>query len=106
SAPQIPLLAVDSHEDFVQMPDIAEATLPPLQFPNIGRTKLPTPMSNAFTGDDDAAFREKIFHISETHAEAIIDPHGVTNNFRWKTVSVVGGSGVHHGRSLSVSCPS
>jgi hypothetical protein len=40
SMPKVLLLAVDSDEDFVQMPDIAEATLSPLEFSGIARTEL------------------------------------------------------------------
>jgi hypothetical protein len=60
------------------------------------------PTSNGFVGDCDAAFGKKIFNISETHAEAMIDPHGVTDNLRWKTVSVVTRTKISHELSLSI----
>jgi len=34
-SPEIPLLAVDSNEDFVQVPGVSQPALAPLQFPNI-----------------------------------------------------------------------
>ena len=60
SPPEVLLLAVDSDEDFVQIPDIAKAALSPLQFSNIVGTELQTPESNGFMRDDDSAFGEKI----------------------------------------------
>ena len=59
------LLAVDSNEDFVQVPNIAKAALTPLQFSGIVKTELPTPDSNRFIRDDDSPFREKILDVSE-----------------------------------------
>jgi hypothetical protein len=58
--PEILWLAVDSNEDFVQVPNIAEAALTRLQFSRIVRTELLTPESNRFIRDDDSAFGEKI----------------------------------------------
>jgi hypothetical protein len=87
--PKVLLLAVDSHEEFVQMPAIAETPLPLLKTSCIVSAELPTPTSNGFVGDRDAAFRQKILHISEAHAERMTDPHGVTDDLRWKTVSAV-----------------
>ena len=58
-APEILLLSVDSNEDFVQVPNIAEPALTPLQFSGIVRTELLPPESNRFIRDDDSAFGEK-----------------------------------------------
>jgi hypothetical protein len=104
--PEVLLLAVDSHEEFVKVPAIAEASLLLLKTSCIVSAELPTPTSNGFIGDCDASFREKVFHIAEAHGETMIDPHGVTDDFRWKTVSVVTGSNVPHRMSLSISRPS
>jgi hypothetical protein len=100
--PKVLLLAVDSHEKFFHMPAIAEIPLALPKTSNIVRPELLTPTSNGFVGDYDAAFGEKIFNISEAHAKAMIDPHGVTDNVRWKTVSVVTRPGISHELSLSI----
>jgi hypothetical protein len=71
--PQISLLAVDSNEDFVQVPNTAEAVLTPLQFSGVVRTELLTPESNRFIRDDDSAFGEKILDISEAEAETMVN---------------------------------
>ena len=90
-APEILLLAVDSNEDFVQVPDIAAAALTPLQFSGIVRTEFPTPQSNRFIRDDDSAFGEKILDISEAQAE---------------TMTVIAKPVVLYGTSVSARCPS
>jgi hypothetical protein len=64
--PEILLLAIDSNEDFIQVPAVAEAALTPLQTTSIPRTKLLTPDSNRFIRYGDSAFGEKILDISET----------------------------------------
>ena len=53
--PEILLLAVDPHEDFVQVPDITEAALAAFQLSSIVRTELLTPMSNGFIGVPNTA---------------------------------------------------
>jgi hypothetical protein len=80
-APEILLLAVDSNEDFVQVPNIAKAALTPLQFSGIVRTELLTPESNRFIRDDDSAFGEKILDISEAQAETMVSPDGIADDF-------------------------
>ena len=104
--PQILLLAVDSNEDFVQMPNIAEAALTPLQFSGIARTKLLTPESNRFIRDNDSAFGEKILDISEAQAETMVSPDGIADDFWRKTMTVIARPIVLHGTSVSVHCPS
>jgi hypothetical protein len=104
--PEILLLAVDSNEDFVQVPNIAKAPLTPLQFSGIVRTELPTPDSNRFVRDDDSPFGEKILDISEAQAETMVNPDGITDDFWRETMTVIARPVVLHGTSVSVRCPS
>ncbi len=53
--PQILPLAADGDEDLVEMPSIAEPTLPPLQLRGLLRAELLTPLANRFVGDDDCS---------------------------------------------------
>ena len=104
--PKILLLAVNSDEQFIQIPAIAEATLSPFQLPNVVWTELLTPASNRFIGNGDASLSQKILDITEAHAEAMIDPHGVADDFRWESVSMVlGSSPLHDPNSFTVACP-
>jgi hypothetical protein len=104
--PEILLLAVDSNENFVQVPNIAEAALPPFQSLGIVRTELFTPESNRFIRDEDSPFGEKILDIPEAQAETMVNPDGIANNFGRKTMTVITRPVVLHGTSVSVRCPS
>jgi hypothetical protein len=56
-------------------------------------SEFPAPLADGFIGNNDSAFGQKIFHITEAQTEAMIDPYGVADDFRRETVSVVTGSG-------------
>jgi hypothetical protein len=65
SPPQILSLTLDRHEQFLQVPGIAQASLPSPEPPGVFDTQLPTPLSDGFVADGDAALRQKIFYLSE-----------------------------------------
>jgi hypothetical protein len=104
--PKILLLAVDSDEEFVQIPGITEAPLFHLKTSGIVGSEFPAPLANGFVRNNYSAFGQKIFNITEAQTEAMIDPYGVADDFRRETVSVVTGWGALHEMSLSVGCPS
>src|SRR5215472_10249979 len=104
--PKILLPAVDSDEEFVQIPGITETTLFLLQTSGIVGSEFPAPSPDGFIRNNDSAFGQQIFHIPEAQTEAMIDPHGVADDFRRDTVSVVTASGALQEMSLSVGCPS
>jgi hypothetical protein len=99
--PKIMLQPIDFHEDFVQIPNITKASLFLPQTPGIVRSEFPAPSPDGFVGNNDAALRQKIFHITEAQTKAMVDPHCIADDFRRKTVSMVTSSGAFHGRSLS-----
>ena len=104
--PKILLLAVDSDEEFIQIPSITEAALFLLKTSGIVGSEFPAPLPYGFVRNNYSAFGQKIFNITEAQTEAMIDPYGVADDFRRETVSVVAGSGALHEMSLSVGCPS
>jgi len=99
-------LAVDSNEDFVQVPNVAEAALTPLQFSGIVRPELLTPESYRFIRDDDSAFGEKILDIPEAQAETMVNLDGMADDFPRETMTVIARPVVLHGTSVPVHCPS
>jgi len=105
-APKTLLLSVDSHENFIQMPGIAESSLFLLKALCIVGPEFPAPSSDGFVRNKDAALGQEIFHITQAETEAMIDPHRIADDFRRETVSVVTGSDALHGRILSVGCAS
>jgi len=104
--PKILLLAVDSDEEFVQIPGVTEASLFLLETSGIVGSEFPAPSPDGFVRNDDSAFGQKIFNVPEAQTEAMIDPYRVADDFRRETVSVVTGSGAIHEMSLSIGCPS
>jgi hypothetical protein len=104
--PEILLLAVDSYEDFVQMPSITQAALTPRQLSGIVRTEVLTPESNRLIRHDDSTFGEKILDIPEAQAETMVSPDGIADDFWRETMTVVARPVVLHATSVSVRSPS
>jgi hypothetical protein len=100
SPPQILSLTLDSHEQFIQVPRVAQATLSSPQSPGVFNTKLPTPLSDGFVADCDAPLCQKIFHISEAQAKSVVKPNGMTDNFTGKSISPITGHVGFHLLSL------
>ena len=92
--------AADGDEDFVQIPGIAEPTLPPLQFGSVARAELLTLLANRFVGNVDPSRRRKIFDIAKTQRETVVQPDGVTDDPRQIAVSSVRTRQRFHPRSL------
>jgi hypothetical protein len=82
-------LAVDSNEDLIQVPVIAESTLSSLQLPNVARTELLTPLPDRLIGHDNPPLGEKILYISEAQAEAMVRPDRIADDLGRKTITCV-----------------
>jgi hypothetical protein len=91
---------LDRHEQFVQVPRVAQASLPSPERPGVFDTKLPTPLSDGFVADGDASLCQKIFHISEAQAESVVEPNSMADNIRWKSVAAITGQVGFHPLSL------
>jgi hypothetical protein len=87
--PQILSLTSDRHEQFVQVPGVAQTSLPSPERPGVFDTKLPTPLSDGFVADGDAPLCQKIFHISEAQAESVVEPNGMADNFMRESIAPV-----------------
>jgi hypothetical protein len=60
------LLAIDLHEDFIDVESIAVAPMPSFQAACINGTELDAPEADRFSADDDAPLCQKIFNIAMT----------------------------------------
>ena len=69
--------AIDRHEELVEIPRVAEPAAPLSEPSCVGVTERTTPLPNGLVGDRDATLGEEVFHITETQAEAKVDPNGV-----------------------------
>jgi hypothetical protein len=104
--PEILLLPVDSNEDFVQVPNISEAALTPLQFSGIARTELLAPESYRFIRHDDSALGEKVLDIPEAQTETMVSPDRIADDFWRESMTVIARPVVLHRTSVSVRRPS
>jgi hypothetical protein len=92
AAPEILPLTLDCHEEFVQVPDVAQATLSVPEYTGVFGTELSEPLSNGLVGDYDPALCQQILNISEAQAKSMIEPNGMADDIRWKSMSVIVGS--------------
>ena len=60
-------------------------------------------MPNRVIRHGDPPFGEEIFDIPETQAETVVEPDGVTDDFRGKSVSAVGGRLARHRATLPLA---
>ena len=70
------------YEDLVQVPRVTKATLPTLQSPSVFRPELDAPKSDRFVGNRDASLSKQLFDVSKAHAESVVEPDGVADDFR------------------------
>jgi hypothetical protein len=79
-SPQVLSLTLDRHEQFIQVPGVAQVPLASPERPGVFDPKLPTPLSDGFVADGDAPLRQKIFHISKAQAESVVEPNSMADN--------------------------
>jgi hypothetical protein len=66
-APEILSLALNSHEEFVQVPSVTQAALSSLECPGVLGTELLTPPSDGFVGDYDPRSSGRIDDRARRH---------------------------------------
>ena len=91
-APEILPLTLDCYEEFVQVPDVAQATLPVPKYTDVFGTELSAALSNGLVRDYDPALCQQILNISEAQAESVVEPNGMADDIRRKSMSVIVGS--------------
>ncbi len=94
--PQIVPFPLDGHKDFVDMPGIPQPPLSFFTFTRLGRSKFLTPLAARFIRNGDTTFRESFFNFAEAQTESMVEPHGMTDNFIGKPVSLVAGCWLFH----------
>ena len=71
----------------------------PFQSSSVYRSEFDTPEADRFTADGDAPLSEKIFDISMTQVEAIVEPDSIGNDIWWEAVPFI----CVHGPILPIS---
>jgi hypothetical protein len=70
--------------------------LPFFEFSSIVRPKLLTPLPNRFIRDGDPTFGEEFFDFTKAEAEPMVEPNGMTDNFRGETMTLIAGCWLFH----------
>lgn len=87
--PEIETFSPDSDKELVQMPDVAQPALPVPHPSSVSRPELEAPVSDRLVRHDDPPFRQEVLNVSETEGESVVEPHGVTDDWRWEAVAAV-----------------
>ncbi len=101
--PEILPLSLDGDEDLVQVPCVSQATLVALQSTSVFRHELDAPKSDGFIGNRDSAVREQVLNVSKAHAESMVEPDCVADDFGRKSISAVARRLAVHSPILSVT---
>ena len=84
--PKIEALTLDGDEEFIDVPDVTESSPFPTQRLGEGRSEFLTPVSDRFVGDKDSSLCKQVFCVSKAQREPMVQPNGVTDDFRWKAM--------------------
>ena len=79
--------AVYLDEDFVDVKDIAVASMLSFQAASVDGAEFDAPQTDSFTADGDASLGKQIFDITVAEIEAIVEPDSVRNDIggnRWR----------------------
>ena len=82
--------AVYLDEDFVDVKDIAVASMLSFQAAGINGAEFDAPQADRFAADGDPSFSQQVFDVAVAQIEAIVEPDGVGNNVWWESVAFVG----------------
>jgi hypothetical protein len=84
------LLAVDLHEDFVNVKGVAVASVLSFQAACINRPEFDTPQANCFASDRDATLSQQIFDVSVAQIEAVVESDCIGNDIWRESVTFIG----------------
>jgi len=88
-SPQILLPTLDLHEDFIDEKCIPIALVPAPQSPGILGSRFVAPQTNSFIANDNPSLSQQIFDIPIAEIKPMIEPHGISNDFRGKAMTFV-----------------
>ena len=89
SPPQIVLLAVDLHKDFIDVEGVAVASVLAFQPAGINGSEFDAPEADRFAADGDTSLSEKVFYVTVAEVEAVIKPDSVTDDV-WRALQIGG----------------
>jgi hypothetical protein len=88
--PQVLAHSVDLQIDFIQVPGITHGSTLASNLLGVLATKLFTPSTNTFIGDNDASFSNQEFHIPKAQGKSKLRPHALTDDCCSVALALVG----------------
>ena len=78
-SPEVDLPALNPHEQFINVPNIAQPTLLLSNRLGVLGAEFEAPATNSLMGNQDATFGQQMLDISQTEGEMVVKPYGVTS---------------------------
>lgn len=88
-APQVLPTPMNRDEELIEVPDVAEVPAARAEASRIGPAEGVAPQADRLAGNRDPALGQQILDIAEAEAEREVEPHGVGDDLRWKSVSSI-----------------
>jgi hypothetical protein len=79
-APEVLTLAENGHEEFVQMPRVADRPRPTAKPPRVGEAEGLAPVPDGIVRDRNAPLGEEVFDVPEAEGKPEVQPDGVADN--------------------------
>ena len=87
--PEILQPAGERHEEFVEMPRVPQPAASAPESASVARTERKAPLADGLVGDRDAPLGQQVLDIPEAQSESVREPHGVADDLRRETITVV-----------------
>jgi hypothetical protein len=81
--------ALDPQKHFIQMPPVAWPRAPVPEVIRVWLPELLVPLADGLVGHDDPTSEQELFHITIAEAKPEIEPDGVADDLRRKTMILV-----------------
>ena len=76
-------------EDFVDEECISIALMATLQSSSVNGAEFDAPQADRLSGDSDPTLCQKVFNISVTEIESIVEPDGIGNDFSREAMTFI-----------------
>jgi hypothetical protein len=89
--PEVMTFPLKRQEHFIHTPRVAGLRPPTPECIRLGLAAPPAPPSNRLIRHEDAPGEQALFHVAVAETKAAGQPDAMADDFRWKSVMLVGG---------------